>query len=63
MTRTVRMNYQGKEEYAKELWKCWNCSKFDTEAHIKRCPAFSDLRKNKDLDNNEDLVNFFQEVF
>ena len=25
MTRTVRMNYQGKEEYAKELWKCWDC--------------------------------------
>ena len=52
-------------KYAKTNWLC-RCGKHrEKEIHLtsRDCPVYNDLReKYSDLDNDEDLVSYFQEV-
>ena len=34
----------------------------DTQAHILICPGYSELRENKDLATDKDLVGYFRLV-
>ena len=58
----VKMNQKSNEKYARELWKCDFCMSIDSQAHIMWCPAFSPLREGRNLQNDLDLVHYFQEV-
>ena len=62
MTRLVKMNFPSDRVYSSDLWSCWHCPNIDTQAHIRHCPAYQHLRMDKNLDNDMDLVKFFQEV-
>ena len=63
MVRSVKMNYPSDPQFKQELWECQHCLCRDTQSHIiLTCPAYEDLRVNKDLENDNDLVKFFQEV-
>ena len=62
MTRLVKMNFPSDAGYKSDLWSCWHCPSIDTQSHIRHCPAYQHLRENKDLDNDQDLVRYFQQV-
>ena len=62
-TNDAQMNQQSNQLNAKNLWKCRECGNIDTQSHILWCPYFSSLRDGKSLDNDQDLVNYFRDVF
>ena len=73
MTPTVRMNFPSDKEFARMLWTCPGCSDDktvyeevegirDTQAHILICPGYSELREDKDLSTDRDLVAYFRNV-
>ena len=73
MTPTVRMNFPSDTEFARKLWTCPGCSedktehntvegRRDTQAHILICPGYEDLRQDKDLSSDKDLVGYFRLV-
>ena len=58
----VKMNRKSDPKYSEDLWRCDFCKSLDTQAHIMWCPAFVDLREGKNLKDDLDLVNYFNEV-
>ena len=73
MTPTVRMNFPSDTDFARKLWTCPGCSDEkaeyatvegmrDTQAHILSCPRYEDLREDKDLSSDKDLVGYFRLV-
>ena len=73
MTPTVRMNFPSDKEFARMIWTCPGCSDDktvyeevegirDTQAHILICPGYSELREDKDLSTDRDLVAYFRNV-
>ena len=62
MTKTVQMNFKGVPKFAKNGWKCTECSTPDTQEHVIRCPFFQHLRIGKNLHSDKDLVDYFRKV-
>ena len=62
ITKTVKNNFKGNHEYRKFDWKCIDCDKLDTQEHILGCPSYEHLRKDKNLQNDSDLVQYFRQV-
>ena len=63
MVRSVKMNYPSDPQFKTDLWECQHCFCIDTQSHIiLTCPAYEELRVNKNLENDKDLVQFFKEV-
>ena len=62
MCPTVKINFQSDKQFGRDQWSCFSCSKIDSQDHLKMCPEYEYLRRNKDLSKDEDLVRFFQEV-
>ena len=61
--KTVKTNFSSDAKNEEELWKCDQCTRVDSIRHLIRCPFFADLRVDKDLkNNNEDIVDYFQEI-
>ena len=59
----VKFNYKNDKKNYENLWKCESClSAIETQSHILWCPAFSDLRIGKDIDNNKHLVDYLNEI-
>ena len=58
----VKWNKRSDKQNQKSLWKCEECGNIDTQSHIVWCPSFASLREGKSLDNDADLVRYFQEV-
>ena len=67
------MNFASDPEYTSKLWSCQGCAEDkavydkvegnrDTQAHVMVCPGYADLRENKDLHDDKDLVKYFQLV-
>ena len=42
--------------------QCQHCPNIETQAHIQHCPAYEHLRAGKNLDNDQDMVKYFQQV-
>ena len=63
---TVRKNFSRK--YRRSSLLCPSCrntsnQKEDTQVHlIFECPAFEDLRKDKNMENDQHLTDFFKAV-
>ena len=57
------MNQQSDRENTKNLWKCTECGNVDTQSHNLWCPYFSTLREGKSIESDDDLVQYFREVF
>ena len=63
MIQHVKMNFSNDPIYRKELWQCNSCcSNIDTMSHVLWCPAYANLRENRDIDSNKDLANYLLEV-
>ena len=59
----VKYNYSHDPRFTKDLWKCDSCeSAIDTQSHILWCPSYSELRAGKDINNDEDLINYIKNV-
>ena len=58
----VKMNRKSDPQFAKELWRCNDCLSMDSQSHILWCPAYAPLREGKNLDDDLDLVTYFQKV-
>ena len=58
----VKMNMKNDKKIANELWRCDECQSMDSQAHIIWCPVFAPLREGKDLQNDSDLVHYYQQV-
>ena len=75
MMATVRMNFPSDQEFSRKLWTCSGCTQDkpsqghdqvvgyrDTQTHILSCEGYADLRENKDLTCDKDLVKYFSLV-
>ena len=59
----VKYNYSHDPRFTNDLWKCDSCqSSIDTQNHILWCPSYKDLRADKDINNNEDLIRYLKSV-
>ena len=59
----IKFNFKNDKLNAKELWKCDSCqSAIESQDHILWCPAYVDLREDKSLNNDNDLIVYFKEV-
>ena len=58
----TKYNRKSDKAYAADLWRCDQCRSVDTQSHILWCPAFAPLREGKSLEDDKDLVCYFQEV-
>ena len=72
MTPTVQMNFMSDPKFANNLWTCVGCKSvsqtgkvkrmMDSQSHILSCSGYEDLRMDKDLANEKDLVEYFSLV-
>ena len=66
--RTVKFNQLNNRQFADQLWSCVHCDQGGlgisvySQAHIVFCPAYQHLRKDKDLNCDRDLIQYFQSV-
>ena len=59
----VKFNYKNDPSNRHTLWRCDSCqSAIETQNHILWCPSYSELREGKDINNNADLIEYFQKV-
>ena len=62
MLRTVKMNQKSNAVFARQLWACNQCGKIDSQSHIMWCPALASLREGLNIDNDLDVVHYYQKV-
>ena len=74
MAPSIMMNFPSDVEFSKQFWTCTGCGngndkaevqiggRRDTQTHIMICPGYVELRKDKNLDEDRDLVRYFSEV-
>ena len=63
MTRYVKLNYMNDVKNMKDLWQCDSCqTKIDSMKHVLWCPSYHALRKDRNLDDDQDLAKYLHEV-
>ena len=63
MVPTVQMNFMSDAGFEENLWTCSGCSILrDTQDHVLKCPAYSDIRIGLNLEKDPDLVKYFQQI-
>ena len=59
----TKQNFKNKKEYSHDLWKCDSCaSSIETQSHLLWCPAYKNLRENKNLQSDKDLIDYVKKV-
>ena len=60
----AKFNYSSDPKNSAELWRCDSCmcGNIETQSHILFCEAFADLRKDRDLKCDKDLVAYMKSV-
>ena len=69
MAPTVQMNFMSDPKFASNLWACVGCKSvsqsgkvirnMDSQTNILYCSGYADLRVEKNLSNDKDLVEYF----
>ena len=72
MAPTVQMNFMSDPKFASNLCACVCCESIsqsgkmirnmDSQTHILYCSGYADLRVEKNLSNDKDLVEYFSSV-
>ena len=62
LTNNIKMNQKSNPEFAKKLWLCNECGNVDSQSHIMWCPIYATLREGLNINNNLDVVRYFQSV-
>ena len=58
-----KMNMMSDPAYSKELWFCDECeSQIDSLSHIAVCAAYQPLRAGRDINSDNDLVEYMTAV-
>ena len=61
--KTCRVHYSSDKENIRALFKCYHCDKVDSfPVHWKTCEVYSKFRELKCLDNDVDLLNYYQQI-
>ena len=59
----VKFNFKNKNNYSGELWLCDSCeTSIESQSHVLWCPAYQNLREGKDLNSDNDLVQYFKKL-
>ena len=60
----LKMNYLNNDVYSRSLWRCDSCKTgaIESQSHVLHCPAYRKLREGKDLNNDNDVVEYFRNV-
>ena len=59
----AKINFKQKSEYKKEKYLCDSCeSEIDENTHVLFCPSYSDLREEKNLQNDAHVAEYLQKV-
>ena len=67
-TFPVKINMKSDKKFTKEAWRCDSCfdtdssQKIESQLHILNCPSYESLREGKSLQNDIEVVQYFQEV-
>ena len=56
------MNQKYNQVFARQLWTCDQCGKIDSQSHIMWCPSLLSLKEGLDVDNDLDVVRYYQKV-
>ena len=63
MAPTIQMNFPSDKTYAANKWICSACLiNLDTQDHVINCEEYSKYREGLNLDEDEDLVKYFQSI-
>ena len=72
MTPTIKMNFPSDKVFTRQMWTCSGCvggdvgsevvGCRDTQQHVMVCPGYGELREDKNLENDRDLVRYFAQV-
>ena len=71
MTPRVANNFKNDKRFKAIGWACVGCLSngpitgqlpLDTEEHILLCGSYADLRENKSMDSDQDIITYFQQV-
>jgi hypothetical protein len=63
MTRYVKMNYMHDVDYVKDMWRCDSCEvNIDSMSHVLWCQGYVEPRRDKNLDNDQDLARYLHNV-
>ena len=58
-----KMNFMNDPQYSRELWQCSGCNRaMDTMTHVLHCPSYITLREGKDLNNEDDVLQYYIKV-
>ena len=59
----LKFNFKHDKKYSDELWKCDSCqTSIESQQHVLICPAYSELREGKDINNDKDLTSYIKQV-
>ena len=59
----VKFNYKHMAQNEKSLWQCDSCqTAIDTQSHIMWCPSYSELKEGKNINNDNDLIEYIKSV-
>ena len=59
----VKFNYKNDKKFSSELWRCDSCQTcIESQNHVLWCPAYRELREDKDISNNKDLIEYMKKV-
>ena len=61
---TIKTHFKSDKRFTSELWTWEGCSSsLDTPHHnLRQCASYEDLRQDLDLENEKDVIIFFQRV-
>ena len=62
MLRGIKAHFSSEPKFEERLWKCDFCLRIESIRHIKICPFFENERKNRDLNDQMDLISYFKDV-
>ena len=58
-----KFNFKNQKKYQEDLWRCDSCqSSIETNTHILHCPAYAELRVDKDINSLKDLTEYIAKV-
>ena len=59
----LKFNYKHMPQNEKSLWLCDSCQiSIESQSHIMWCPAYSELRVGKNINDDKDLIEYVKKV-
>ena len=59
----VKFNYKNDPKFSSELWRCDSCQTcIESQDHVLWCPAYRELREDKNISNDKDLIEYMKKV-